>query len=399
MGVSTRDGSISLDFEELVAGASGMVKLPDLTGREPDGVAVVATYLAGTVSGSTMVGFGFNGQQSWQSNSVQISASTQPHPLYDPFTDRIFVMGFKDNAPASRVSFKCIQAAGGASCSGWPVNGQPLADNFGGFTSEWIYGGAAVPDNARSSLQRIIYTVNVATAVGSPMGCIIAMSPVNGGRMETWCLPRPANSLSYIASSPLVALDARGKGAHTVFFLDFNANIYAMDAMNLGGGLLYSYNPIPAGDPATLSSDYLTMCGGGTLVFPVWRDAPINEFAAVAVQNVLSAPASSGPASGGLSSGASAAIAITVLGMAGAGALYYKRGGTFASLPGDTISAATTAKDWVMSKVSGGSSYKVVSAASTGSSSGFASSGGYGSVSASSSSSYQSSGSSGTSSL
>lgn len=155
------------------------------------------------------------------------------------------------------------------------------------------------------------------TDTGSnPAGCILAFNPSDGALdkvNDMYCLPRAKGNLDFLATAPLMVLDARGPGLHTVFAADFNCTIYAFDPRALSAGPLYTFTPIPVDEPATVVSDYLTMSDGGALLLSTWNDETA-AFTILAVPNPTNPfPANAPAPSTGMSPGGAAALSLFLI--------------------------------------------------------------------------------------
>lgn len=176
--------------------------------------------------------------------------------------------------------------------------------------------------------------------------------------LDSYCIPRDVSSFfyetNYLATSPIVAKDARGAGQHTVLVAQFDIIVFAFDPMNLEQGPLYAVDPFQdAGkEAATVSTDYLALTTGGTVIFQGWDDTK-NEYTILAIPGILlfpptlptptvlpsplpsPAPAPA-PAPRGSSSGAGVAAGATIGVLAGlglaAGAGVWWVGGSAAAL-------------------------------------------------------------------
>jgi hypothetical protein len=140
--------------------------------------------------------------------------------------------------------------------------------------------------------------------------------------------------VQHFAAAPIVAVDARGRGLHTILVAEFDFTISAFNPANLAAGPLYRINPLLPGTSGTVSCDYLALTPGGSLILNGWRD-DLQQYTVIAIPNVLRAPGgggggggggNSGTKSSGLSSGAAAGVAIAVIVVVVGGAvggLYY----------------------------------------------------------------------------
>ena len=132
--------------------------------------------------------------------------------------------------------------------------------------------------------------------------------------IDSYCIPRDMSSYfsatNYLATAPIVALDARGTGAHTALVMQFDVIAFAFDPNSLAQGPLYVVDPLPdsSKEAASYSTDYLALTAGGSLVGQGWDDTK-NDFTVFAVPGILKfAPTNGGAAPS--SAGKSAAVAI-----------------------------------------------------------------------------------------
>lgn len=316
------------------AGVTGSARIPG-TGGNPDTYGFVVSYDDGRSVNSTMVAFDASGNKQWVSAATSQSDVDQPHPVYDPIGQRLFTVEFRGGGIIPPVTIDCVNPRNGQPCAGWTAAGVTIVDNFDGYPLNWCFTGALLPNPSRSAVDRLLYTITAEPQGGNPAGCIFAVNPNNGAVIDLYCFPQPTDgsaAIQFLSTAPLIAWNARGTGAHTVFVGQFDFTVYALDPYNLAAGPLYVMNPMPAGDRATISADYLAMTPGGSLLIAGWRDDD-QEYVIVAIPNALSAPVSPARSGDGLSAGANAAIALSVLGVAGAGAfLYFKKGVNFSTL-------------------------------------------------------------------
>lgn len=251
-----------------------------------------------------------------------------PHPLFVPDASapgggRIYTVTNPGDPTGKQAYIYCF-FIGGAVCPGFPDD-LPLA--LDGVPTAWWYGGAVVPSTSDSSkVARLLYTVDVATE-SSPehIGCLVAISPLNGGILEYYCVARDTNGRSqatnFLATAPVVAIDSRGSGYHTAFVAQYDSIVLAFDPMNLAAGPLATLDPIPAGGVGiTITADYLTITNAGSIITVGWRvGTSDSEFMVQAIPLALSyVPKVPTPAAPGLSPGAAAGVAITVLAVLGA---------------------------------------------------------------------------------
>jgi len=265
-----------------------------------------------------------------------------------------------------------------------------ITDSFGGFTTSWIYAGAILSNDDTRTVDRLIYSFPLTLAANEPLGCLIAIAPTSGRVMDSYCVPRdPASPIAaenYIATAPLIALNARGQGQHNVYVALWDSTVVAFDPYNLAQGPIFRVFPNSVKREATISSDFLSMTAGGSLLFPVWQDDD-NRFGVVAIPGInRMAPTNGGAAaaasSSGLSSGGAAAVSLVVLGIVGAMVAFpvYRAGGInnalekYAGVKGGVRSFSVPSG--FSSLLGGGASYKPVgfSSSAAGSSSSAASS-------------------------
>ena len=125
-----------------------------------------------------------------------------------------------------------------------------------------------------------------------------ALTPFSAdlGVLESYCVKRDLSSdfvFNYLATAPLFGLNVRPTSktasTSTVLVGQFDCLVLAFDPYDLSSGPLYAVSPHDSTEPATMSSDYLSMTEGGTLVFEGWRDDK-NEYAVFAVRGVWDAP-------------------------------------------------------------------------------------------------------------
>lgn len=128
-----------------------------------------------------------------------------------------------------------------------------------------------------------------------PVGCVISIRPSTGALLDSFCVKRDMNNAFfetlYLASAPLVCLNARGTGKHTMAVAQFDGAIFAFDPMNLYLGPLYVADPLTGdNDRMTISTDFLAMTQGGTLVFTGWDDQA-GDSTVVGIPGFLAIPA------------------------------------------------------------------------------------------------------------
>ena len=110
--------------------------------------------------------------------------------------------------------------------------------------------------------------------------------------VDSFCIPRNMSSYfaatNYLATAPIVALDARGTGAHTALVMQFDVIAYAFDPNSLAQGPLFAVDPLPGTSKAaaTYSTDYLALTAGGSLVGQSWDDTK-NAYTVFAVPGIL----------------------------------------------------------------------------------------------------------------
>ena len=216
-------------------------------------------------------------------------------------------------------------------------NSWPQTASATKYAVQWTYAGSLVPAGSPTptSVSRLLYSFTLAGNydVNTPTGCLMALSPANGALVDSFCIVRdPANAYgadNFLATAPIVALDARGAGQHTALVATFDMVIFAFDTNNLAAGPLYVINPLAAGTSKSVATDFMSMTSGGSLLISAWDDND-NKWAAFAVPGVLKIPTypslTSSPspplpvptAASGLSGGAQAAISIVVIGLAAA---------------------------------------------------------------------------------
>jgi hypothetical protein len=213
---------------------------------------------------------------------------------------------------------------------------------------QWVYAGSLVPAGSPlSSVARLLFSFTLSGNydINAPTGCLMALSPSNGALLDSFCIVRdPAGVYgvdNFLATAPIVAIDARGPGKHTALVATFDMVIYAFDPNNLAAGPLYVVNPLKAFDSKSVATDFMSMTSGGSLLISAWDDNS-NTWAAFAVPGVLNIapliptptpnptpvpPPPASTAASGLSGGAKAAIAIVVIGLAAATGAFLWFGG------------------------------------------------------------------------
>ena len=274
----------------------------------------------------------------------------------------IYFIGLQD--PKAPVSFYCVQGGSGGSirqsCPGFIDRGVAISNSWPQTASatkyavQWTYAGSLVPAGSPTptSVSRLLYSFTLAGNydVNTPTGCLMALGPANGALVDSFCIARdPANVYgadNFLATAPIVALDARGPGQHTALVATFDMVIFAFDPNNLAAGPLYVINPLAAGTSKSVACDFMSMTSGGSLLIPAWDDND-SKWAAFAVPGVLKIPTypslTSSPspsptptpspllpaptAASGLSGGAQAAISIVVIGLAAATGAFLWFGG------------------------------------------------------------------------
>ena len=258
-----------------------------------------------------------------------------------------------------------------------------------------------------------MYTVDTSDSRGASFlpdkvtGCLASIdAEIGGGVLADWfCVKRDMTSAkrdsNYLATSPLIALNARGAGKHTLFVMQWDTVVLALDPSNLKGGLLYALDPLPNQDEITIATDFLAMTARGTLLWEGW-DSTQKDATILALPGVLNCPpgacgsAPGGPGPSANSAGRSAGIAIGVIGGLGVaiGGFVWWAGGVAAALA--LVSGACAVRSGgggggSFGKGAGfGQAYSAVSSSGLSSSSsgsagakastGFSSSGGYGSL-------------------
>lgn len=223
------------------------------------------------------------------------------------------------------------------------------------FPIQWVFAGSIVP-GAGNVVSRLLFTFTLSGSFQpeNPTGCIMALSPATGALLDSYCIPRDLSGAfgvdNFLATAPVVALDARGTGAHTAIVSQFDLMIFAFDPSNLKQGPLYVANPLKAGAADSVATDFLSMTAGGTLIIPAWDDAD-KTWSVFAVPGVLAISPTNGGAvaSTGLSAGQKAGIAFGVLfSIAGVAAFWYfggvaKVSAAFSSLSGGGYSSVSRA--------------------------------------------------------
>ena len=193
------------------------------------------------------------------------------------------------------------------------------------------------PQNADSSaLAGLVYAIDTSIGPDPISGCLVIISPTSRAVTQSVCYSRASIvAVQHFASAPIVAIDARGPGLHTILIAEFDYSISAFDPANLAAGPLFRVNPMPAGKTGTIACDYMTMTPGGSLVMTGWyEEVPglgLTRYNAIAIPNILlTSPMPDLPAHSktpeGLSPGAAAGIAVAVIVVVFAsviGGLYY----------------------------------------------------------------------------
>lgn len=407
-------GLVVVTTNQAAAAASGLPIGGDNLGKVAGGVGYPTP---GANDGSYQVAFAtsssgltnvpmvmaFNGGiPAWVSGEAPLLPSlsgVQAPPLYIPDTSapgggRIYMVPNPNDPTKQTNAVYCFTTLGGDLCPGFP---QPLPVTLDGVKTGWWYGGAVVPTpGTPSTVARLIYTVDSVAGTGPEhIGCLVALSPNVGKDVDHYCVARDANgrqaAANFLATAPVVAVNARGPGLHTVFVAQYDAIVLAFDPMNLQAGPLSVWDPTPATDRngIALTSDYLTFTAGGSLIMVAWRKGTTDgQYVVTAIQGATGTPAGpGGPAGPGLGPGGAAAIAVVVLTVVGAAVAFpLYRSGQLQSfvrslVPGSvryTAVGGTGASSYL---VSSGSGYRPGSK-----SAGVPSSGGYGAFAGSSAS-------------
>ena len=204
-----------------------------------------------------------------------------------------------------------------------------------------------MPDVTNSRVSRLLLSFNTFWAGSSldvaqdPTGCIVALSPVDGSVLDSYCVPRDVTSYfattNYLATAPIVALNARGPGAHTAIVAQFDIIVFAFDALALAQGPLYAVDPFPDAkkEASTISTDYLAITKGGSIICQGWDDTK-NEYTVFAIPGFLRYAPTNGGGGGAAASSAGKTAAVTIgilLGLGGAvGGFVWWAGGGAAAL-------------------------------------------------------------------
>jgi hypothetical protein len=370
---------------------AGSVAVPD-----PKGGADLAVFvIAGSAdySGLTQHVLQALGPTSvvWQSSVPAIASANAPHPNYVPGSPgRVYALIAEPGGPAVRTILVCVMADTGINCPGtWPAL---VATALDGYATGWWYAGALVPSVSGSTINRLLYTVNLGnTSPNQPVGCMVALNPLTGSALEHYCVPRDMfgrdAALNFLATAPVVYVNARGAGLHTAFVVQYDSIVLAFDPANLAAGTMYARDPIKPGDKVTCSTDYLTVAHSGALLYVGWREGTTDsEFVVTAVRGVAALPtptplpASSTATPGGLSPAAAGSVSVFVLLGVAAGAFVYRSGGVSNAMDKSGLSGfASKAQTFV----TGGGKYQRVNPYA--SSAKTFSSGSYGSTSSSTS--------------
>jgi hypothetical protein len=163
-----------------------------------------------------------------------------------------------------------------------------------------------------------VYAIDTSIGPDPISGCLIIISPSSRSITQSVCYSRASIiAVQHFAAAPIVAVDARGVGLHTILVAEFDFTVSAFDPSNLAAGPLYRINPLLPGTAATVSCDYMAMTAGGSLVLNGWRD-DTKMYTVIAIPNVLRPPSSGGnspstPKTSGLSPGAAAGVSIVVI--------------------------------------------------------------------------------------
>ena len=215
-------------------------------------------------------------------------------------------------------------------------NSWPQTASATKYAVQWVYAGSLVPAGSPtpSSVARLLFSFTLSGNfdINAPTGCLMTLSPSNGALLDSFCIVRDQAGVygvdNFLATAPIVAIDARGPGQHTALVATFDMVIYAFDPNNLAAGPLYVINPLKAGASKSVATDFMSMTSGGSLLISAWDDND-NTWAAFAVPGVLKIAPVPGPAAAasGLSGGAKAAIAIVVIGLAAATGAFLWFGG------------------------------------------------------------------------
>lgn len=393
-------------------GVTGSAKIP-LFGGDDLAVFPIAHEL--DAKGSFLYAFDDKGNKKWSTSTQVYTDVDQPHPLYDPFSRRIFAVAFEGEANDYRIAIYCYFTTGSSCSYPWSDTGVQINDNFNSFQTIFVYAGAVVVNADETGIDRLLYSFPLMIASNEPVGCIIAISPANGAVIDSYCIPRdPASSIAaynYVATGPLVAMNARGQGMHNVYVGLFDSTIVALDPYNLAGGILFQAVPNTILNEATIAADFLSMTAGGTLVYPVWNDDDNGRYSVIAIPGINNfipdppIPSNNAPTTTGLSSGGAAGVSITVLILVGAFIAFpvYKAGGinnaleryggVKGGLSGVSFSVPSSISSF-FSGIGGGQSYSSISSSSSSSRSMPATSSSLSGYGAATSGSYQSSSSS-----
>lgn len=307
-------------------GATGMAGLPG------GGVAAMLSYDNGRTPGISMAFLdGTTGAVTGNSISITRQDIDQPHPLVDPFSGNVYAMTFQNLPPSPVLQLLCVNPTSGLPCAGYPANGSSFLDDFDNFTAQWYYGAAALPNANKNALAGLVFTIDTSIGPDPISGCLVIISPSTRAVTQSVCYSRASIvAVQHFAAAPIVAVDARGPGLHTILVVEFDFTVSAFDPANLAAGPLYRTNPLAAGTSGTVSCDYMLLTPGGSLVLNGWRD-DLKEYTVIAIPNVLRPPSSgggggSGKSSGGLSPEAAAGVAVAVIVVvlaAAVGGLYY----------------------------------------------------------------------------
>lgn len=309
-----------------------------------NGAACMLTHANGLPGVAMQTWAAGSATATWSSTGVPSFTAdiTQANPTVDPWTKRVYWVGLKD--PVRPAVLYCVLGAGaqaGQACPGFAGTGKgpgvdiknlwQAAGQSSPFPIQWVFAGSIVP--AGNAVGRLLFSFTLSGnyQMEAATGCIMALSPASGALLDSYCVPRdPAGVYgvdNFLATAPIVALDARGVGAHTAIVSQFDMITLAFDPNNLAAGPLYAATPLPAGNADSVASDFLSMTAGGTLLIPAWNDDDA-DWSVYAVPGILKLAPSGGPtAATGLSGGQKAGIAFGVIFAVGALGAFWWFGG------------------------------------------------------------------------
>ena len=310
-----------------------------------NGAACMLTHASGLPGTAMQTWAAGAASPTWSSTGVPAFTAdiTQANPTVDPWTKNVYWVGLKDTKrPAILYCVRGTGALAGQACAGFADTGKgPGVDikNLWGpggaflFPIQWVFAGSIVPNGNAVGRLLFTFTLQGNYELQAPTGCIMALSPTTGALLDSYCVARDTAGVfgvdNFLATAPIVALDARGVGAHTAVVAQFDMVLLAFDPSNLAAGPLYAAAPlVAAGAADSVASDFLSMTAGGTVLIPSWDDGD-KAWSTFAVPGFLKLAPTNGPtaAASGLSSGQKAGVAIGVILALGALGAFWWFGG------------------------------------------------------------------------